>query len=116
MHSKVVIASLVCMLAASFGAGNKVASDFKKTNRDTKEMVCRAPNDDECELVFVNDITSTDDEARAIFTSNKSIARAGVIKATPGVNVRFEYSNDCVEVYITPNRTKTKQAVDLGFS
>ena len=116
MHSKVVIASLVCMLAASFGAGNKATSDFKKTNRDTKEMVCRAPNDDGSELVFVNDITSTNDEARAVFTSNKQIAIARVIKATSGVNVRFDYSGDNVMVYITPHRTKTKQAVAIGFT
>ena len=116
MHSKVVIASLVCMLAASFGAGNKVTSDFKKTNREAKEMVCRAPNDDECELVFVNDITSTNDEARALFTSNRQIANARVMKTTPGVIVRFTLTDNGVRVFITPDATKTKQAVALAFT
>lgn len=116
MHSKVVIASLVCMLAASFGAGNKATSDFKKTNREAKEMVCRAPNDDECELVFVNDITSTNDEARALFTSNRQIANARVMKTTPGVIVRFTLTDNGVRVFITPDATKTKQAVALAFT
>jgi hypothetical protein len=115
MHSKVVIASLVCMLAASFGAGNKAASDFKKTNRETKEMVCRAPNDNGTEFFIINDMISNGDEARAVFTSEKRIYNARVVKTTPGVNVRLVKQTYSANVFIIADATKTKQAVMVAF-
>ena len=100
MHSKVVIASLVCMLAASFGAGNKTTSDFKKTNRETREMACRAPNDNGTEFFIINDMISNGDEARAVFTSEKRIYNARVVKTTPGVNVRLVKQTYSANVFI----------------
>ena len=55
MHSKVIIASLVCMLAANFGNG-KVADVFKATQPKTEEIACyNAPNDRHAEVTVRDD-------------------------------------------------------------
>ena len=54
MHSKVIIASLVCMLAASFG-NVKVADAFKATQPKTEATACLAPNDRHAEVSVLED-------------------------------------------------------------
>ena len=46
MHSKVIIASLVCVLAASFNAGRGITSNSAEVIQpEVKETVNHAPND-----------------------------------------------------------------------
>lgn len=116
MHSKVIVASLVCMLAASFGAGNKMTSGIKNASRNNEETVCYAPNDDGSNFTFVNDITSVGDEARAVFTCDKTIQSVRVMKTTPGVVVRTVIVGTSVFVYVTPDNTRVNQSVIISFS
>ena len=47
MHSKVIIASLVCMLAASFSNG-KAVNVMRQAKLQSEEISCAAPNGDRC--------------------------------------------------------------------
>ena len=117
MHSKVIVASLVCMLAASFGAGNKITSAIKQTNYKAENNVCLAPNDDGGNLEFVNPMIAVGDECRAIFSCGDTINSARVVKSTTGITVNFAFVGDDIRVCITTNnRTKPNQAVAISFN
>ncbi len=59
MHSKVIIASLVCMLAASFG-GNLTANYAEAPNQTVEEACCaNAPNEDRREIILTQDIVDS---------------------------------------------------------
>ena len=116
MHSKVIVASLVCMLAASFGAGNKITSGIKQTNYKLKNNVCLAPNDDGGSISIINPMVSVDDECRAIFTCGDTINSVRVIKSTKGVSVSSAIVGDDARLFIsTTNKTRPNQAVVVGF-
>ena len=54
MHSKVIIASLICMLAANFGNG-KIANLAKNDAPKANDVVCNAPNDRHAKVTLVED-------------------------------------------------------------
>ena len=117
MHSKVIVASLVCMLAASFGAGNRITSDIKKANYKPESNVCLAPNDDGGSISFVNQITSAEDECRAIFTCGDTINSVRVIKSTSGVTANSMIVGEDARLFIsTRNTSKANQAILFAFN
>lgn len=92
MHSKIIIASLVCMLAASFGAGGKISSGFKKAELHTPEMVCYAPNDEQNHFEFENDCVYAESPFFITFVGEKttftnvSIVRQTGVMLSGGTN------------------------------
>lgn len=85
MHSKVILASLVCALAASFGAGSKMASGFKKVNQRAAEMVCHAPNDEQNHFEFVEDCVHTESPFFITFVSEKTAFTSVTVVRQTGV-------------------------------
>ena len=54
MHSKVIIASLICALAASFNNGKFVTNSFSKTNHSVEGGVSCAPNEEHATITIDN--------------------------------------------------------------
>ena len=105
MHSKVIIASLVCILAASFG-GNKAANNVAEaSNLRAEESVCaNAPNEDRREITFSQDIVDCGSPFVVSFGvyASESLYDSFHRWLNPSnLNVeRFFYSNGCLGAYI----------------
>ena len=87
MHSKVIIASLVCALAASFNVGGKIANSSNKVAVDTKGTVSCAPNDEQ------NYFELNSDDGRAGETIEANLHYEGTIS-----NFRLLYKSSALQV------------------
>ena len=87
MHSKVIIASLVCALAASFNVGGKIANSSNKVAADTKGTVSCAPNDEQ------NYFELNSDDGRGGETIEANLHYEGSIN-----NFRLLYKSSALQV------------------
>ena len=86
MHSKVIIASLVCVLAAGFG--NAKAQNLTKGRlQKTEETACNAPNEERMYLSLSATNASAGSVVSASFVSDNYYSGLEVNYATPGLQV-----------------------------
>lgn len=104
MHSKVIIASLVCMLAASFNC-NKTVNVAEASNLGAEEAVCaNAPNEDRRAITFSQDIVDCGSPFVASFGiyASESLYNSFHRWLNPSnlIVERFFYSSGCLGAYI----------------
>ena len=102
MHSKVIIASLVCMLAASFGNG-KYSNVSKNYHAKTNESVSLAPNDyHQTVSVVQNEYGNAGSTVSVVIDSENSLGNSvGIDDATEGLIIHYSINSGAKRVNFT---------------
>ena len=90
MHSKVIIASLVCALATSFNNGKFIANPFSKASHSVEEGVSCAPNDYHQEVDIANPCGNAGTTVLVTLNcENPFGSGVGIDDATEGLNIHY---------------------------
>jgi len=96
MHSKVIIASLVCVLAASFNAGKGITSNFARPTKQTEVTIDHAPNDDQTYFSISGEDSYAGDQVCADFNHEEPLSTLYLYQYSPGVTANVSLSSDGV--------------------
>ena len=96
MHSKVIIASLVCFLAASFNSGKGIVSDAVKATKETEVTVDHAPNDDQTYFNIFGQDGYAGDQVYADFNHEEPLSALFLSQCSSGVTANVSLSSDGV--------------------
>ena len=103
MHSKVIVASLVCMLAASFNVTKGIVPNFIKTAKQAETMVDHAPNDDRTFFDALSDDDCAGSQISADFNHEEPLSYLGVYQCSAGVTGSVDLSSDGVWASVRVN-------------
>ena len=105
MHSKVIIASLVCMLAASFNAGKGITNNVTKPTKQVEEIVDHAPNDDQAYFYIYGEDDYAGRQVYADFNHEEPITHFSLVRASNGVTANTTFSSTGSTVKINVPQT-----------
>lgn len=116
MHSKVIITSLVCMLAASFNCGNKAAPTFaQKDEPVVEEMTCRAPNDYQKSVWISNETGNAGSSFNATISFEKEYSSFGILSRSSSLGVQYSFYGTYASVRITTPNSSGDYFVKFGY-
>ena len=106
MHSKVIIASLVCVLAASFNAGNGINARFinNKTKAIASETACHAPSNDWAYFTVEDEIVDSGNTIVAVLNS-ESDSSFFILEKTPSLSVAFDQNDGRTVLIESPTQS-----------
>ena len=117
MHSKVIIASLVCMLAASFNCGNRtIISHAQKDEPIAEETVSRAPNDEQTDVWIPDETGNAGQPFNATISLEKEHSNFGIIQKSSSLNVQCSFYGNYASVRITPPNLSGDYFVKFGYT
>ena len=116
MHSKVIIASLVCMLAASFNC-NKGLTHFVTKNNGViaKEIVSRAPNDYQGDIWLSTNDGNAGDSFRVSLSFEKEWPGCEILSKSSGLTANCSFYGTYAEVNITTATSSGNKNVKIGY-
>ena len=116
MHSKVIIASLVCVLAASFNAGRGITPNSAETIQpEVKETVNRAPNDYQKNYLFSEQEGDTLYQFTVTVDFEKEYQSFQVLKNDDDMEVSYSFYGNYAEICITAPDSDGGHFVQFGY-
>ena len=117
MHSKVIIASLICMLAATFHCGNRTIPNFaQKDEPVAEETISRAPNDEQTDVWIPDETGNAGQPFDATISLEKERSNFGIIQKSSSLNVQCSFYGDYASVRITPPNLSGDYFVKFGYT
>lgn len=118
MHSKVIIASLVCMLAASFSAGRGITiNGFTRETKQTEATVDHAPNDDQTYFDTLPRDAAAGSQIYADFNHEEPLSNLYLDQASDGVTGSADLSSDGIwsTVYVNVPQAAGDYYATFGY-
>ena len=114
MHSKVIIASLVCMLAASFG-NSKIANAPRPVHAATEEVAFRAPNDLLAEVTFDNRKGDVGTYCSATIEFERELFDFEILEQSEYLDSEYVFADDFAIVDIAVPSVAGSHYVKFGY-
>ena len=117
MHSKVIIASLVCLFASSFNLGNKTVPNYaQKDEPIAKETVSRAPNDYQKSVWISEETGNAGRSFNASIDFEREYSNFGIIQKSPSLGVQCTSYGNYASVRITTPNSSGDYYVKFGYT
>ena len=116
MHSKVIIASLVCALAASFNAGRGItANSAEAIQPEVKETVNHAPNDYQKNYWFSEQEGDTLYQFTVTVSFEKEYQNFQILRNDDDIEVSYSFYDDYAEITITAPDSNGGHFIQFGY-
>ena len=116
MHSKVIIASLVCVLAASFNAGRGITSNSAEAIQpEVKETVNHAPNDYQKNYWFSEQEGDTLYQFTVTVSFEKEYQNFQILRNDDDIEASYSFYDDYAEITITAPDSDGGHFVQFGY-
>ena len=116
MHSKVIIASLVCVLAASFNAGKGITANSAEAIRpEVKETVSRAPNDYQKNYWFSEQEGDTLYQFTVTIDFEKEYQSFQILRNDDDIEVNYTFYGDYADIRMTAPDSDGGHFVEFGY-
>ena len=116
MHSKVIIASLVCVLAASFNAGRGITSNSAEAIQpEVKETVNHAPNDYQKNYWFSEQEGDTGYQFEVTVSFEKEYQSFQILSNERNVDVSYSFYGDYANITIEAPTSDGEHIVQFGY-
>ena len=117
MHSKVIIASLVCVLAASLNFGKRITPNLaeKATEPLVQETAQRAPNDYPRHVWISNDDGVAGDSFYISISYEREYPGFEVLERSTGLNVSYYAYDDYADATITTPTSSGTYSAKFGY-
>ena len=116
MHSKVIIASLVCVLAASFNAGKGItANSAEAIQPEVRETVSRAPNDYQKNYWFSEQEGDTLYQFTVTIDFEKEYQSFQILRNDDDIEVNYTFYGDYADIRMTAPDSDGGHFVEFGY-
>ena len=116
MHSKVIIASLVCVLAASFNAGRGITSNSAEAIQpEVKETVNHAPNDYQKNYWFSEQEGDTLYQFTVTVSFEKEYQNFQILRNDDDIEASYSFYDDYAEITITAPDSDGGHFIQFGY-
>ena len=116
MHSKVIIASLVCVLAASFNAGRGIkANSAEAVQPEVRETVSRAPNDYQKNYWFSEQEGDTLYQFTVTIDFEKEYQNFQILRNDDDIEVNYTFYGDYADIRMTAPDSDGGHFVEFGY-